>query len=149
VTTAAAPRAVPWAPAQLRTVMLAQILATALVAVAAYKSAHTGTFAEQSDWVVLGIAGVGGAGIVSTAWLLTTKRRVLRRRRRLVAAVQGTFEPVGSARVEAEGFGPVAGASMSHYHRAGCQLVRGKAVEPSSVIEHHRAKRTPCAVCRP
>jgi hypothetical protein len=137
-----------WRGAQVRVVVIVQAIASALVLVAAHQAARTGSFNEQTDWVVLGIAGLAGAALVSTVWLRYAQRRLAIRRARLVRTATATFGRVGMTD-DAEDVAPVSSSSMSHYHRAGCQLVRGKDVRPASVIEHHRAKRTPCAVCRP
>jgi hypothetical protein len=137
-----------WRGAQVRVVIVAQVIASALVLLAAYKSARTGSFDEQTDWVVLGVAGLTGAALVSTIWLRYVQRRLVMRRARLVRTTDNTFARIGST-TDADDLAPVASRSMSHYHRSGCPLVRGKDVAPASVIEHHRAQRTPCAVCRP
>lgn len=148
MTSLSAPARAPWRPAQVRVVVVAQLIATALVLLAANRSARTGSFEKQTDWVVFGVAGLAAAGVVSAVWLRAAQRRVAIRRARLVRTTDEAFHRVGAA-AETDHFAPVAAPSMSHFHRAGCQLVRGKDVRPASVIEHRRAQRTPCAVCRP
>lgn len=148
MTSTTAPSPAPWRVAQVRVVVVAQVIATALVVLAANRAARTGSFDEQTDWVVLSVVGLAAAGVVSAAWLRTAQRRVAMRRARVLRTVNEAFRQVG-ADADAGDFAPVASPSMSHFHRAGCQLVRGKDVRPASVIEHHRAQRTPCAVCRP
>jgi hypothetical protein len=148
VTSVAAGGALLWRGVQIRIVVGAELIATAVVGFAAYKSTRTGSFSQQTDWVTVGVGGLAAAGLLSAIWLLRGRQRVARRRSILVDAANLAFAPAGAA-VETDEFGPVASESMTHYHRAGCQLVRNKSVRAASVIEHHRAKRTPCAVCRP
>lgn len=137
----------PWRTAQVRVVCLAQLLAVAVVLIATAGSSHTASFDVQTRWLTLAVVGLALAVMVSAAWLLLGRRHVVRRRARLSRAVAMAFD-----RPTAEpgaALAPVATDQMSHYHRDVCQLVRGKDARPASVIEHHRAQRTPCAVCRP
>jgi hypothetical protein len=137
----------PWREAQLRVVCGAQLLAVAAVVVAAAGSAYTASFDEQTNWLTLAVAGLALAVVVSASWLLHGRRRLVRRRAGLTTSIAVKFDrPVTQPDVD---LAPVASPQMNHYHRENCQLVRGKSVEPASVIEHHHAQRTPCAVCRP
>ena len=137
----------PWRTAQLRLVCVAQLLAVAAVVVATAGSAYSASFHEQTNWMSLAVAGLALAVTVSAAWLLLGRRRLVRRRVRLSASIAAALDrPVAEPDAARA---PVAAPQMSHYHRENCQLVRGKHTEPASVIEHHRAQRTPCAVCRP
>jgi hypothetical protein len=137
----------PWRAGQLRVACLAQLLALAVVAVASVGVIHTAGFDEQTDWLNVAIAGVALAAITAGAWLQVGRRRVVARRTRLATANASVLDrPIAR---DAATPAPVATPAMSHYHRESCQLVRGKGAAPAPVIEHHRAERTPCAVCRP
>ncbi len=149
MTDASAARALagPWRAPQVRIVALAQAVAVVVVVVAAVGSARTGSFDEQTDWVVLGITGLAFAVVVSAAWIQLGRRTLVRRRTRVARSVAAVFDrPAATGGADLT---PVATSQMSHYHRESCQLVLGKDAVRASVIEHHRAKRTPCAVCRP
>jgi|GEM_PF-6527618 len=137
-----------WAHGQLAGLCLAQAVAVALVVLASIGSGHTGHLSTQSRWVAVGVSGIAVAALSATVWLMLGNRRLIRRRTRLRASVVRTFgrRAVASAEHEAQ---PVAGETMSHYHRRDCQLVRGKNARPAPVLAHTRANRTPCAVCRP
>jgi len=137
----------PWRETQVRVVCAAQLLAVAAVLIATAGSAHTASFDEQTNWLTVAVAGLALAVVVSAAWLLHGRRRLVRRRAGLTTSIAVAFDrPAAGPGVH---LAPVATAQMSHYHRETCQLVRGKGAEPASVIEHRRAQRTPCAVCRP
>ena len=137
----------PWRSGQLRILCGAQVLAVAAVAIATIGATNTASFDEQTDWLNLAIAGIAFAALTAGAWLQLGRRRVIARRGRVAGSLAAAIDrPVAQG---AGAFAPVATAEMSHYHRETCQLVRGKGAAPASVIEHHRAQRTPCAVCRP
>jgi hypothetical protein len=147
MTSAARALAGPWRTAQLRVVCLAQLLAVAVMVIATAGSSHTASFDVQTKWLTLAVAGLALAVVVSAAWLMLGRRRVVRRRAHLSNTVAAAFDRPAAGPGAARA--PVATPQMSHYHRENCQLVRGKDARPASVIEHHRAQRTPCAVCRP
>jgi hypothetical protein len=136
-----------WAQGQFAGLCLAQAGAAALVLTASLGTGRTGHLSTQTSWVAVGVAGIAVAAVSAAVWVLSGNRRLVRRRIRLSAAVGHTFRPRIVPGIETEE--PVAGPTMSHYHRRDCQLVRGKDARPATAAAHQRAQRTPCAVCRP
>jgi hypothetical protein len=127
-------------------------------------SSSTPLVGRQAAWGAVGVAGTFGITTASFLWVATARQAVVRRTAELrglvlagVAQVRsgaaaGPADHTGAAAGSAAGAEPggadlVATTTMVHYHRAGCRLAAGKAVEAAGRADHEQAGRTPCGVC--
>ena len=135
------------APWSLRVLCTVDALAVAVTWVAAHGARTSADLSAQTGWVVLGVVGIGLAGLTGSAALLSARRETARRSVRLCRSAAEIFEARAAAGdSDSRRF---ASPVMSHYHRNNCPLVRGKDVAPMTMAEHQRMRRTPCAVCEP
>ena len=128
--------------------MLVVVVAVAglLLALSWWGAAEEVRLARQFRWVAAGVVSIIVLGVVSATWILEGRRAVSRRRRRWMAEQRrrlAAAAPVTAAPAL------VAGERMTRYHRPGCDLVAGKVLSAASRVEHERAGRRPCGVCRP
>jgi hypothetical protein len=109
----------------------------------------TATTTHQIVWVNVAVVSVMVLGTGNCMWLLSGRRAVGERRQRVLAAFESvSVEPLEVAGPVGEDR-PVAANGMRHYHRAGCQLVRGKSATATTLSAHGRAGRQPCGMCQP
>lgn len=129
-------------------VYLVQAAGFLLLAIAWWGTSGSGKLETQVDWLVLAVAALLLSLASCLGWLFFGHRRIALRRAQLAAALRAKFDavPAGAGAVRTD---PVAATSMTHFHRAECQLVRGKDVRPGPRATHEQAGRTPCGVCRP
>ncbi|MCU1691852.1 MAG: hypothetical protein JWM64_943 [Frankiales bacterium] len=137
-----------WFAGQFVQLCLAQALAAVVLAVAAFGSSHSSSLSTQLNWIVLAIAGLAIALAPNLSWLLVGRRRIGLRRAQLAVDVDARFAPRATTAPDEESR-LVTALNMSHYHRSGCQLVRGKATHAADLPSHLSAALTPCGVCRP
>jgi hypothetical protein len=125
-------------------------------------SSSTPVVGRQAAWGAVGVAGTFGVAAASVLWVVTLRGAVARRATELRTAILlGKDVRIGAGPVtaghpvpRAPGSGEpvaalVATATMVRYHRPDCRLAAGKGVEPAERVEHERAGRAPCGVCRP
>ena len=109
---------------------------------------HTHTWSHQLYWIVGGIAALILAGSGWAVWVLIGARALRSRQLALMTVIDTVVAP------EPESAAPVAGVlvsgrGMTHYHREGCLLLRGRSGAPAPLKAHLDAGRTPCGMCRP
>lgn len=130
-----------------RPVYTIQAVAFLLLAVAWWQVSGTGRLESQVNWLVLGIVALCVSLAACLGRLYAGRRRIALRRARLARAVEAKF---GAGTVELAARAElVATADMTRFHRADCQLVRGKDARIASRTAHESAGRTPCGVCGP
>ncbi|MDQ1515896.1 MAG: hypothetical protein QOE80_1726 [Actinomycetota bacterium] len=125
-------------------------------------SSSTPLVGRQAAWGALGVAGTFGVTAASFLWVATARQAVARRTAELRGLILAGVAQLRTERAEKRsGDAAVPGArpddrpefvattTMVHYHRPGCRLADGKAVEPAGRADHERAGRTPCGVCEP
>jgi len=123
---------------------LPQAVGLALIIAAWLAARDDVRVAEQLPSVVLGVVGLTVAAAGNAAGLVAQRRRLQERRRRLEPSeIRIPVSPRDPAAV------PVAGATMTRYHRPDCPFVAGKAVQASDTSAQRQAGRRPCAVCNP
>ena len=102
---------------------------------------------SQVDMVSLGVGGLVLAMFGQASWLLRGRRAVGARARHLLGA--GPPVPVHEAAGRGEAGVLVGGPGLRWYHRADCQLARGRDLDAAGRAEHEACGRSPCGVCRP
>ena len=128
-------------------VYLTQLIGFLVLALAWWAISGTGQVESQVNWLVVAVAALGVSLAACLGWLFVGSRRIALRRMQLTASVAGKFAAVPGPSMAPEEL--VAAVSMTRYHRADCQLVRGKEAPPDRRSAHEQAGRTPCGVCRP
>jgi hypothetical protein len=126
-----------------------------LILVSYVGASGTPHFSVQAEWLTLGIAGIVVTGVGIAMWLMTALRVVRIRQRLMIDTLLAMAGAMGRVPDDWDSRGSkatdvlVSGPAMTHFHRRGCQLVAGKAVESVGRVAHVRAGRTPCEMCRP
>jgi hypothetical protein len=154
-----APRQARLAP---RLALVVGVAGGVAVLAASAGSSSTPLVGRQAAWGAVGVAGTFGVVAASFLWVATGRQAVARRTtevRGLIlagvaqvrsgAAAGFATEPGAHTDAEPGSTDLVATTTMVHYHRAGCRLAAGKAVEPAGRADHEHAGRTPCGVCEP
>ena len=141
--------AAPWGRRDLAVWALLTLAGCALLLVAWNGASNEVRFEDTMVWLQLSIWGVVVALLGDTFWFLAGRRSVRRLRRSLLEATRPTTRPATAQAAAAAGGLAVAATGMKHYHRPGCQLAQGKAVDPAAVADHQSAGRVPCGMCRP
>lgn len=144
---AAPGRTPPWSLADARTAFLPVALGGVVLGWTWWESSGTGKLDEQTTAVVFAVLGAAVCVAGCFAWVAAGRRAVHERRVVVIGALELELErsPRGaSVTADTEHDGVVGVAGTSRYHRPGCLLVRGKAVEPGAT-----SGRTACEMCRP
>jgi hypothetical protein len=129
--------------------------ATALVLLAAgwRLASNEDTFAGQIPPVNLGVAALLLGGLGNALLLAPARQAVRRRQGRLIASCEPSVPAWTPASVNGARTGRelvVVSAATRHYHRPGCQFVRGKETAGQQPHSGHAiVGRQPCPVCRP
>ena len=140
----------PWGRSDLVRLVGANAIGLALITIGVYAVAGADSVGAQLRWLNISAAGLVLAGASNGLWLL-------RCRDVLAEAGLGILIPEGAQAIVASRVGAsgadspqfVAGAGMSHYHRADCPLAMDKAVVAASRGMHEGARRKACEVCEP
>lgn len=138
---------VPWTPAQLGRLVAGNALGAALVLVGWLQSATAEPVVRtRLTWLAVAIAGLAVAGVVNGLWMASVRARVRAGRELAVAEVARLV--AGTAPAPAAGPDVVvAGRGMTRYHRADCELARGKAAKALSRRQRGTTRLQPCEVC--
>lgn len=145
-----------WTADQVFGQAMASMLGAGMVLAAWVGASGTPRVDRQGAWLSLGVAGLVVAGASGAWFLLAGFRNVYTEVGDILAAgspaVLGTVQAQGPAsgggqRVAAGDVVAVAGTAR--FHRPDCVLVAGKVVELATEVEHVRAGRHHCHICRP
>ncbi|HET9773275.1 MAG TPA: hypothetical protein VFS16_20455 [Acidimicrobiia bacterium] len=144
----AAVAARPGSPPALLAAVAGLLLSTGLVG-----GGWTATASAVNDdtayaTVLLGITGIGLAGVVSAAWTLHLRRVSRARQARLLEPFGPTLASVAAAAGTDAGSVAVADG-LSRYHRPGCATLRGLAVRLVSPAEASGSGLATCRLCEP
>ena len=139
----------PWAPDHVVRFAAGNAVGLLLIATGWWQISDLGVVRDQLAWFVVTLVGLGVSGATNGIWLLRGQRAVTGARTEMAVAL--TARRAGSAPVASNGHGlvTVAAASTARYHRAGCALVSGRAVEEAGRSTHEAAGRRPCEACCP
>jgi len=138
----------PWAPDHVVRFAVGNAVGLLLIAAGWWQISDLGVVRDQLAWFVVGLVGLGVAGVTNGVWLLRGQRAVTGARAEMAAALRAGRE-AAAAPAATNGHGFVTVAATARYHRAGCALVEGRAVEQGGRSAHEAAGRRPCEACRP
>ena len=140
----------PWPEQALILWALLSGIGVALVAAGWVLVRNESVYTDQVAGINMAIAGalVGGAGAIP---MLLAGRRAVGVRR---LAVLGDLRdmPVRAsawASDDSTSRNLIGGEGLRHFHRAGCTMAQGRNWSAASRLEHERAGRVACGVCRP
>lgn len=119
------------------------------IVVAWVGASGTVVWRHQMIWIAVGVAAAVVAASGEAMWLLSGLGMVKHERRavkgliRAYSVLDGDDSPATkpSAMVWARG--------MTHFHRSGCDVVRGKAAVALNRAECRRKGLRPCGMCQP
>lgn len=144
----------PWSISDARSALLPVVFGFLLLGWAWWDASGTGKLDDQTRSVVFAVLGGGAVVAGSIAWLSAGRRALRIRKLTMVNRLEesGLLTPLqGTAESETatETGGLVSVKGTSHYHRAGCLLVRGKTVHAYSPGSRSAGTREPCPMCEP
>jgi len=137
----------PWTADHVVRFAVGNAVGFVLIAAGWWQLADLGIVRDQLAWFVVGLAGLGVAGVTNGIWLLRGQRAVTAARQQMVDGLRARRE--AAAPVATNGSGYVAAPATARYHRSDCALVSGRAVEAAGRARHEAAGRRPCEACRP
>jgi hypothetical protein len=157
----------PWNANHLVGAMAAVTVGAVCLLVSWWGASGTWHISLEVAWMNLGLAGAVVIGATMATWVLAGRRALGKRQAIVVGAVEGmllargSVTPAGassttewtsrsspSSTVHADDSMRLVWAlGMRHYHREGCQLVRGKQTRAASLRAHEKAGRRPCGMC--
>ena len=143
----------PWLSVDVTRLAFALALALIANTIAWYGSSGTTDWSTQMGWLVLSIAAATLAAGSCARWVITGLRSTRRERAQIVRVVNGAWpdkrRPERTIVVDDQFEIPVAGPTMTRFHRPTCQLAAGKDVVgltgPQIASEH----LAPCEMCAP
>lgn len=132
-------------------------LGAALAIAGWWGASGTSSASAQLGWLNLALLGLLVAGTANGLWLGRARRTISLARAMLLPYPPTAVQLNGAARSHAQSTVRstdddsrlVSGQQMTHYHRASCLLVAGKAVKTATRAQHAAADRTGCGVCQP
>ena len=137
----------PWMPDHVVRFAVGNAVGLVLIAAGWWQLADLGIVRDQLAWFIVCLTGLGVAGVTNGIWLLRGQRAVTAARAEMAGALRSRREVI--APVSTNGSGYVAAPATARYHRSGCVLVAGRAVEAAGRANHEAAGRRPCEACRP
>jgi hypothetical protein len=138
----------PWVPDHVVRFAGGNAIGLLLIAASWWQISDLGLVRDQLAWFVVSLVGLGVAGTTNGLWLLRGQRAVTGARTEM-AVVLATRRDAAKAPVATNGHGLVTVPTTARYHRAGCALVSGRAVEEAGRTAHEAAGRRPCEACCP
>jgi hypothetical protein len=140
----------PWSSTELTRLLTTNLIGFVLIIVSWYQVSGESTMRDQLAWVNVGIIGVAIAGVSNGLWLLRGRRHVGLARVLVLPdrAPRATADWSDRLTEDLENR-PVAGASMTRYHRPSCPLVEGKSTAATTRRAHERSGRVACELCEP
>jgi hypothetical protein len=146
----------PWTADHVTRLVVGNAAALALIGAGWWQLADLGIVRDQLAWFTVSVVGLGVAGVTNGVWLLRGQRAIGLARREMVAtltapapAAAAAANGTGSANGAHHGDGLVSAPATARYHRVGCALVSGRAVQSAGRGAHEQAGRRPCEACRP
>jgi hypothetical protein len=139
----------PWAPDHVVRFAVGNAVGFLLIAVGWWQLADLGVVRDQLAWFVVALVGLGVAGVTNGIWLLRGQRAVTAARTEMADALRSRRAEAVAAPAATNGHGYVSAPTTARYHRVGCALVAGRAVESGGRPTHEAAGRRPCEACRP
>jgi hypothetical protein len=148
--TTALRRLSPWSPAESRRLVLLVAVGLVVVGVAWWRVSREAAWNDQTDGMVIAVAGALLSAYGVTSWLLRA-RSACAARRRVMFAVVGDVGPGRAAPVVASVAGGPASLVVAHpeqgrYHRPGCALA---SADWPTFPRTDVADRQACGVCSP
>lgn len=140
----------PWTSNELTQVVISNAVGLVLIAVSWYQVAGQLTTRDELAWLNVGVVGIAIAGVANAMWLLRGRRNIGLARVMVLPDVPPRAKTAWDDRLSEDlDNSPVAGATMTRYHRPSCPLVEGKSVRAGSRRDHERAGKLPCELCEP
>lgn len=138
----------PWTNEALLRLLGGNAVGIVLVLLSWYESSGATSTSSAVTWFKVGIGGVVVAGVSNGLWLLRGRQTVGLARVALLDRYARRPD-VRAAHAPSPATTALVVLPTSHrYHRAGCPMVRGKAVAVMP-FEVEQSDRVPCQVCRP
>ena len=141
----------PWSRADLVQLAIGVVTGGVVVGLAWNGAATRSQLDDQTQYIVLGVAGFLVAVVAQSLWLKRGRRAVAL----YAATVQTTVaslvteeRPTGPS-VPASREGLVATGEMRHFHRPDCPIAAGHGWTSEPRRSHEAAGRTPCGICQP
>lgn len=138
----------PWTARDLTALLRLGLLGVVVIAAGWIGGSGTVVLSRQAGWLGVAVLGTLMAGTAMVGWLLGGLRSVRQLKQQVVAELDARWPtavtPPGVI-VDLNGLVSIEGASR--YHRAGCRLVQGKAIEVATPAKHRKAGRRPCGMC--
>ena len=148
--TAALRRLSPWSPAESRRLLLLVAAGLVVVAIAWWVVSREAAWDDQTNGMVIAVAGALVAAYGVTSWLLRARSACAARRRVMFAVLgdvgSGREAPRATVQVLVPAAWVVAHPSQGRYHRAECALA---AAGWPAFARADVADREPCGVCAP
>jgi hypothetical protein len=146
----ASPTSQPWTSDQVTRVLVLNAIGLAVICAGAFETTTDELVRTRLSWLEVSVLGLAIAAVANGLWLLRLRRTLSRARAAVLDPTHRHW--LAGPSVAATGNGAVAlvaGASMTRYHVASCQLVEGRPTTARPRAEHERAGRSPCEVCTP
>jgi hypothetical protein len=153
----------PWTPGALVWLLISQAVVAVWLGVCWVGVSTTTAWSTQLTWVAAAIGGIVVSGLGLAWWVLTGQQEIRYQRRLYFRRVAYRDEQAAGGVASSRRTDPtptsngqglsegvlVSGGAMTRFHRASCQLARGKPVIAGSREGHVAAGRIACGVCRP
>jgi hypothetical protein len=138
----------PWTSDHVVRFAVGNAVGLVLIAAGWWQLADLGIVRDQLRWFVVCLTGLGVAGVTNGIWLLRGQRAVTTARVEMADALRSR-RTAAAAPATVNGHGYVSAPATARYHRVGCALVAGRAVESGVRAAHEAAGRRPCEACHP
>ena len=138
----------PWAPDHVVRFAAGNAVGLLLIATGWWQISDLGIVRDQLAWFVVSLVGLGVSGATNGIWLLRGQRAVTDARTGMAVALTARRK-LAAAPAATNGHGLVTVPATARYHRAGCALVSGRAIEEAGRSAHEAAGRRPCEACCP
>lgn len=143
----------PWLSVDVTRLAFALALATIANTIAWYGSSGTTEWSTQMGWLVLSIAAAALAAGSCARWIIAGLRSTRWERAQIVRVVNAAWpDKDGLNRaiaVDDQLEVPVAGPTMTRFHRPTCQLAAGKDVVGLTTTQIFAGRLAPCEMCAP
>lgn len=139
----------PWTRPSLVLCAVVVAAGAALVASGWYQASDEVAYDDQVLGLGMAIGGAALAAIAAAAALLGARSAVARREVAALERMMALPSPTSLVVVGVGESGLVAGPEMRRFHRADCELARGRGWDTVSRSVHEAENRTPCGMCQP
>ena len=141
----------PWSRADLVQLAIGVVTGGVVVGLAWNGAATRSQLDDQTQYIVLGVAGFLVAVVAQSLWLKRGRRAVALYAATVqttVASLVAEESPTGPS-LAASSEGLVATGEMRHFHRPDCPIAVGQGWSTEPRRSHEAAGRTPCGICTP